>query len=109
MKKEFTIMNGVLLFLLALFIIFSGMLLIKVDGLKDDLAISQDKVKFYEEVIKDFGIEEFINYPYLYYNDEYREQAKVHNCMWAIDDAIEMSNKYHECARSLYGDNYEEE
>lgn len=41
----------------------------------------EDKVKFYERVMEDFGIEEFINYPELYYEDGYVEQVKVHNCM----------------------------
>lgn len=48
-----------------------------------------DKIEFYEKVITDFGIEEFINYPDLYYEDGYIDQVKVHQCMWAIQDNCE--------------------
>lgn len=48
-----------------------------------------DKVEFYEKVITDFGIEEFINYPELYYEDGYIDQVKVHQCMWAIQENCE--------------------
>ncbi len=48
-----------------------------------------DKIEFYEKVITDFGIEEFINYPELYYEDGYIDQVKVHQCMWAIQDNCE--------------------
>lgn len=57
----------------------------------------EDKVDFYETVIEDFGMSEFISYPELYYEDGYTEQVKTHNCMWAIDNAIECENKLYEC------------
>lgn len=49
----------------------------------------KDKVEFYEKVMKDFGIEEFIHYPELYYEDGYTDQVKVHQCMWAIQESEE--------------------
>lgn len=114
MKREFDFRDAVLLLFIALFMTLSGMLAIKNDNLKDELkttkeelSISNDKVKFYEEVLTDFGIEEFIHYPELFYDEEMREQTKTHLCMWAIDDYIDMSNKYYECATELYGDDYE--
>lgn len=49
----------------------------------------KDKVEFYEKVMKDFGIEEFIHYPELYYEEGYTDQVKVHQCMWAIQESEE--------------------
>lgn len=45
----------------------------------------QNKIEFYEEVMYDFGIDEFIHYPELFYDKCYVEQVIVHNCMWAFD------------------------
>lgn len=96
-------MKNILAVLLAFAIICIGMLLVKLDNVTDNFNLEHDKVLFYEKVIEDFGIGEFINYPELYYDEEYREQALVHNCMWAIDDAIDWTNKYYECERELNG------
>lgn len=56
----------------------------------------QNKVEFYEKVMEDFGISEFIDYPELYYDEEYVEQVKVHNCMWSIEQTIDCENKLYE-------------
>lgn len=51
-----------------------------------------EKNKFYEKVMKEFDIGEFIYYPELF-EEEYIEQVKVHNCMWSIEETIECENK----------------
>lgn len=56
-----------------------------INKLKEQRQELQDKVTYYENVITDFGIEEFIHYPELYYEEGFVEQALVHNCMWAFD------------------------
>lgn len=56
-----------------------------------------EKVEFYEKVMTDFGIDEFVHYPELFYEEGYTEQVKTHNCMWAIDDALECSLELSEC------------
>lgn len=61
----------------------------------------KDKVQFYERVITDFGIEEFIDYPELYYNTDYVDQAQVHQCMWAISDMLDCENKYQDLLDTL--------
>lgn len=50
----------------------------------------KDKVEFYEEVLGDFGIDEFVNYPELYYNREYVKSTKENQCIW-IPDIISMN------------------
>lgn len=62
----------------------------------------QDKVKYYENVITDFGIEEFIHYPELYYEEGFVEQAMVHNCMWSIDETLSCHNELAEI-KETYG------
>lgn len=44
----------------------------------------QDKITYYENIIKDFKADELIAFPQLY-SEGYVEQIKVHNCMWAFD------------------------
>ena len=43
----------------------------------------QDKITYYENIIKDFEADELIAFPQLY-NEGYVEQIKVHSCMWAF-------------------------
>lgn len=59
----------------------------------------QNKVDFYETVMEDFDISEFIDYPELYYEDGYTEQVKTHNCMWSIEQTIDCENKLYECEK----------
>ena len=44
----------------------------------------QDKITYYENIIKDFEADELIAFPQLY-SEGYVEQIKVHSCMWAFD------------------------
>lgn len=60
-----------------------------------------NKVEYYENVIRDFGIEEFINYPELYYQEGFMDQVSTHKCMWAIEDAIDCNNAYEELKGKL--------
>lgn len=75
----------------ALFIIIFLLLFCAIDfhnkniDLRKENEELSDKVDFYEKVITDFGMDEFINYPEIYYQDGYVDQVKVHNCMWAFD------------------------
>lgn len=62
------------------------------------------KADFYEQLITDLGFDEFVNYPELYLEEGFVEQAKTHSCMWAIDDAIDWSNKYYDCINQYYID-----
>lgn len=41
----------------------------------------QNKVEFYEQVIEDFGIDEFVEYPNIWYDTEYRDQIKKDSCL----------------------------
>ena len=64
-------------------------------GYKVDKA--KKKINFYEKVMEEFSIGEFVHYPELFNDEGYVEQVKIHNCMWAIDDAVECDNKLYEC------------
>ena len=52
--------------------------------LKENNDKYQDKVSYYEDIIKDFEADELIAFPHLY-SEGYVEQIKVHSCMWAFD------------------------
>lgn len=78
-------------------LVIGSLLLVSIIGLTAGyISVLKDKVSFYENVITDFGIDEFINYPYLYYEQGYIDQAKSHQCMWAIEDAINCESELYD-------------
>ena len=92
MKKSVIIITGIVL----LCSVITTCSLLKLEKDKEYL---NDKVKYYENVITDFGIEEFIHYPELYYEEGYIEQVKAHECMWSIDETISCENELYDLKR----------
>lgn len=81
-----------------LIILLVGIFILTIVDLKKtiDLKVENKEIKeknqYYEKVMKEFDISEFIYYPDLF-NEEYIEQVKVHNCMWSIEQTIQCENK----------------
>lgn len=85
MKKEIKI-------LLCVIVLFCAILSL----LLSYVSIQKDRITYYERVMKEFEIGEFIDHWELFYDEGYIEQVKTHNCMWSIEETIDCHNKLEE-------------
>jgi hypothetical protein len=82
MFKKFIITILMIISLLGNFYLYSSNI-----KLKENNSKFQNKITYYENIIKDFEADELIEFPQLY-SEGYVEQIKVHSCMWAFDVCI---------------------
>ena len=79
MFKKFIITILMIISLLGNFYLYSSNI-----KLKENNSKFQNKITYYENIIKDFEADELIEFPQLY-SEGYVEQIKVHSCMWAFE------------------------
>lgn len=82
MFKKFIITILMIISLLGNFYLYSSNI-----KLKENNSKFQNKITYYENIVKDFEADELIEFPQLY-SEGYVEQIKVHSCMWAFDVCI---------------------
>ena len=79
MFKKFIIIILLVISIIGNFYLYSSNIKLKEKNNK-----FEDKITYYENIIKDFEADELITFPQLY-SEGYVEQIKVHSCMWAFD------------------------
>ena len=82
MFKKFIITILMIISLLGNFYLYSSNIKLKENNNK-----FQNKITYYENIVKDFEADELIEFPQLY-SEGYIEQIKVHSCMWAFDVCV---------------------
>ena len=82
MFKKFIITILMIISLLGNFYLYSSNIKLKKNNNE-----FQNKITYYENIVKDFEADELIEFPQLY-SEGYIEQIKVHSCMWAFDVCI---------------------
>ena len=79
MFKKFIITILMIISLLGNFYLYSSNIKLKKNNNE-----FQNKITYYENIVKDFEADELIESPQLY-SEGYIEQIKVHSCMWAFE------------------------
>ena len=79
MFKKFIIIILLVISIIGNFYLYSSNIKLKEKNNK-----FEDKITYYENIIKVFEADELITFPQLY-SEGYVEQIKVHSCMWAFD------------------------